>query len=358
MQTVICICLFFTTFTTFANQAPVSEKQISKNTVREIDSFTAAIPINRIPPEYPIQAARDSIEGWVQLSFVIDKNGSVNDVTVLNYEGSRSFILPAKKAVKQWLYTPAKNQYGNSILSCKNSVQLDFRMSDSNEVTALFLDLLKQSFTAIKLNDVKNMESLMEEVDEFEGKIFAEWAWTHYLKMRYFELLQDNKNYTAALKRAAYYVDRKDQIITESAELNILQKLFAYQVENQYYKNAIKSFERIKELNSPYAQKLIAHFQPIMTQINQIVSGNKNILVKGKVKKKHWHHHLIRNKFSISNIQGNLKDLEVRCDNKRDIYTIAPDTAWVIPKSWGQCSIYVAGESGANFDLYELPSDT
>ncbi|WP_296049468.1 energy transducer TonB [uncultured Alteromonas sp.] len=40
--------------------------------------------IVRIDPKYPSQAARDGLEGWVMLSYNIDKHGSVSDITVLD----------------------------------------------------------------------------------------------------------------------------------------------------------------------------------------------------------------------------------------------------------------------------------
>ena len=61
-------------------------------------------PIKRVAPEYPIQAATDNIQGWVQLSFNIETNGTVSDVTVIEAEPKWTFETSAIDAVKQWVY--------------------------------------------------------------------------------------------------------------------------------------------------------------------------------------------------------------------------------------------------------------
>jgi len=50
-----------------------------------------ATPIVRIEPKYPIQAARDGKEGYVILSFTINKIGGVEDVKVLEAKPKRVF---------------------------------------------------------------------------------------------------------------------------------------------------------------------------------------------------------------------------------------------------------------------------
>jgi hypothetical protein len=69
-----------------------------------------------------------------------------------------------------------------------------------------------------------------------------------------------------------------------------------------------------------------------------------------------WHYDLLRRKFSIAAIDGNLRDLEIRCSRQRVVDKAREDVSWEIPASWGSCSVIVFGEPGAKFALLEEPS--
>lgn len=82
-------------------------------------------PIKRVAPEYPVQAAENNIQGWVQLSFNIEPNGTVSDVSVIQAEPKWTFETSAIEAVKQWTYQAS----GSRQMDMK--VQLDFQLDSS-----------------------------------------------------------------------------------------------------------------------------------------------------------------------------------------------------------------------------------
>ena len=85
-------------------------------------------PILRVEPRYPIVAARDGLEGWVELLFDIDKLGRVFNVRVLASEPRQVFDKEAKKALKKWKYK-AKMVDGVATEQHNLSVLLDFKLS-------------------------------------------------------------------------------------------------------------------------------------------------------------------------------------------------------------------------------------
>ncbi|WP_428637039.1 TonB family protein [Shewanella sp.] len=86
-----------------------------------------ATPIVRIEPQYPIAAARDGKEGWVQLSFTINELGGVDDVEVIDADPKRIFDREAKRALKKWKYKP-KIVDGKALKQPGMTVQLDFKL--------------------------------------------------------------------------------------------------------------------------------------------------------------------------------------------------------------------------------------
>lgn len=96
-------------------------KVLSPNFNQEIN------PIVRIEPKYPVMAARDGLEGWVQLSFEINEVGGVENIQVINAEPQRIFDREAKRALNKWKYKP-KVVNGVPQRQTGLTVQLDFKL--------------------------------------------------------------------------------------------------------------------------------------------------------------------------------------------------------------------------------------
>ena len=65
-----------------------------------------AVPMVRVPPQYPERALQRGIEGRVLIEFTISRSGSVKDAKVVAYEPSTIFNKAALRAVRQWKYNP------------------------------------------------------------------------------------------------------------------------------------------------------------------------------------------------------------------------------------------------------------
>lgn len=87
------------------------------------------MPIVRVPPNYPQKAAIDGIEGWVNLSFTVNKLGKVVNVKVVDAEPKRIFNSEAKKALRKWKYKP-KMVNGEVVVQEDQYVMLEFKMDN------------------------------------------------------------------------------------------------------------------------------------------------------------------------------------------------------------------------------------
>jgi TonB family protein len=68
------------------------------------------MPIVRIEPRYPEQAANNGIEGYVDLSFVITNDGKTQDITVIDSKPAGVFDEVVVAAVERWRYQPQDNK--------------------------------------------------------------------------------------------------------------------------------------------------------------------------------------------------------------------------------------------------------
>ncbi|MCC6207828.1 MAG: energy transducer TonB [Gammaproteobacteria bacterium] len=67
------------------------------------------VALVRMPPEYPAQARMRRIEGFVDVEFIVDQDGRVRDVTVLNASPPGIFDRAAIGSVRYWKFAPKQD---------------------------------------------------------------------------------------------------------------------------------------------------------------------------------------------------------------------------------------------------------
>lgn len=78
-------------------------------------------------PTYPAYAARNGIEGYVQMRFDIDEDGEPVNIKVINAVPEKIFDQAAIKALANWRYAP-KVVNGVAVVQKDLVVRLDFNM--------------------------------------------------------------------------------------------------------------------------------------------------------------------------------------------------------------------------------------
>lgn len=63
-------------------------------------------PLVRFPPEYPLKALQDRVEGYVLLRFTVTETGTVADPEVLRSEPPGTFDRAAIRSILRWKYQP------------------------------------------------------------------------------------------------------------------------------------------------------------------------------------------------------------------------------------------------------------
>jgi protein TonB len=70
----------------------------------EIDS--PLTPLVKIPPMYPIRAKRLSIEGWVTVRFLVDTDGTVGNIQIIEAQPADTFENNVIQCVQKWKFQP------------------------------------------------------------------------------------------------------------------------------------------------------------------------------------------------------------------------------------------------------------
>lgn len=333
------------------------EQEVLENTAADevnlITAFTPAKPIKRIDPQYPGNAARQGAEGWVKMSFVVDKNGKVQDPIIEDFGGHKAFKKAAMSAVKRWQYSPAMKD-GKPTEMCNQKVMLDFYLGNNEGATRKFIKQYEIADALVQSGDVAGAEEAINALHAMETLNRYENAWLWSLDAVYSGMIKDNDRQLNSINRLISSNDIGDTNVFSDAHMGVMyQRLAVLEVLNASYADALDTLEEIKTLSN--SEKLLAGLTNVITHIDKINTSEKNFAISISLEdRSHYFHKLLRNKFAFANIQGDLEKVEVWCDSKREVFTVAEDHIWTIPESWGRCRVLVSGEENTKFDLIEV----
>ncbi len=87
--------------------AAATSPQSAGDPIAESDA-THPVPMVRVPPRYPSDAAKSGIDGHVILEFTVNEDGATEDIIVLESIPENLFDQHAKDAVSRWYYNPGR----------------------------------------------------------------------------------------------------------------------------------------------------------------------------------------------------------------------------------------------------------
>ncbi|MGB1199778.1 MAG: energy transducer TonB [Thalassotalea sp.] len=326
----------------------------AEQSVKHISSYQSPEPTHRVAPKFPISAAKAGREGWTKMSFVVEEDGSVSNPIVIGSSGSADFDKASLKAIEQWQYTPAVEN-GKPIQQCINTVQLDYRMNaegiGEKGITRKFKSKYNKAVEALTKKDYELVEEKLASMKKSKNMFLTESNLYHNLAASY---AQATANKAKELYHLTQITTERNAFSPEKT-YNILARIFMLQIQKNHLNRIVNTYNRIKKLD--VAKPQLPKYEKIINQIDDIISGDTDIIVQGNINKRNfWTYPLVRNEFSITNIQGHLQKIDVRCANKHHIYTIEDNHTWSIPKAWKHCSVMIFGDKKSKFSLIEHPT--
>jgi TonB family protein len=335
-----------------------TETQIEPVAVHEpstvlLESTKLPEPIKRATPKYPTSMARKGAEGWVQLNFVVNTEGKVENIVVVDSSGMQAFENAAIKAIEHWEYSPAYVD-GKPVEQCHNNVQMDFRLQGiEKRVRRKFKNNYESVREALNSNDIGLARELF---DGMKNKGLLNSIEFSFFSLLGADLTKAEKDRLAELDyvKSILFTDDSGEYLGEEAHRILLNRLFVLQLQQSKYLDLLDTFQRIETQNNN--QENIAALRPYANKVIDLLKSKQVILISGTVKQDgDWWHPLSRRAFSLKEVDGTLDTVELRCHNKRELYTATTDSTWNIPASWGRCSVRVVGDSGSQFTLLEIP---
>lgn len=89
---------------------------------RKSTTLIAPIAIAKVTPEYPSQARRRNVEGFVELEFVVNELGGAEDIRVVRSEPQGTFDRSAVRALMRWRFKPAERDGKPEVAKTRTTV--------------------------------------------------------------------------------------------------------------------------------------------------------------------------------------------------------------------------------------------
>ena len=89
------------------------------------------IPETRVQPDFPGRLSKAEKDGWVLLSVIVHRDGTLSDVMVLRAQPAGwGLEEAATKAVEQWRYEPAL--YQGKPVTVQHTIRVRFERSEAD----------------------------------------------------------------------------------------------------------------------------------------------------------------------------------------------------------------------------------
>jgi len=127
---------------------------LSFNSVLAEGVVTSEIkPIVTVAPQYPTKAILERLEGFVSVEFVVDVNGGVKSVKVIDAEPKDIFNKVAVQAVSKYKFIP--KIVDNKAVEQFSTQRIEFKLPEELTKKPLTLELILKSSILIKLQRLR-----------------------------------------------------------------------------------------------------------------------------------------------------------------------------------------------------------
>jgi len=320
----------------------------------------AARPIAQAPPEYPAAARKKGQEGWVIVSYVVLKDGSVGEVLVEDSSGEPAFEAAVTEAVSAWRYEPARLN-GEPTEEAHAGVVFPFSIDarrGGRGASASFTKKYRRVMSKREKGELEEAARMTHELAAEPDLNLYEAASAEILLSL---LSRDADDARAELRHLQRANVNLGQFLDEGAQESLLFRMFALQVELSDYAQALATYDDLARVRG--RSRMPEPVENVANEIRALVSSDRDFAVPAVLGEAdpslggrgRFDHLLLRRivGFTSDTMQDDLDEYELRCDFNRVKGEPHANRAIRIPEAWGSCRVYVYGRPGSEFRIVE-----
>jgi TonB family protein len=336
--------------------APASAQDIGQASFAEL---VDAVPLDRAPPQFPSGALQMGREGWVLVSYLVGEDGAVHDAMIEDSTGDRGFERAALNAIEGWRYEPATLN-GTPVMQGETEVWIVFRLQGATGASQRFITAYQEAAQQLAANDLDAAAETLTEIDaSIKANLYEDalywWLRSIHLEAGTPESREDIKT---SVRRAIGY---EEHFLPPELLVTAIRRLYVMQFQDGELADAMETFEILETTEAAKtATSYAAVSQEIgghVREIRALIAGSDVLASRAEIESNgYWFQRVLRRAFSVEDIDGELENLDLRCERRAAKYdSVTGGEVVAVPDGWDKCSVYVKGDPGATFVLNEYP---
>ena len=245
MKLSLSIFLFSLTFlntSLFAEEAPVETTAVETKAAEPLDSVT-------LP--FPSELRINGNEGWVELSYIVDKEGKVKDPIILASVGGPAFEKTAKEAISHLKYIPAVYK-GTTVEQSVSGEVVEFLLEQTFEgIDQGFIDAFNEIIYLFKNNQTTEGDAELDRLSKSQDLTLEEISMLEIARGLSAEqsgkpLQQLHHIRNASINNGKYLSINKAMLMAS------LQTRFALAARNSFFNEAFSTYNLIESIDPLY----------------------------------------------------------------------------------------------------------
>ena len=335
----------FLIFSAFSLQASDDTANI------QVATFVPPKLLEQKTPVYPRMALNDGREAWVYLHFLVDVDGKITNIQVIESLGGVVFERAAIRALQESKYAPAT--LDGEPISASRAHKYTFKVDHFPQATTRKFKKMQRSFQKqLAERNQTDAQKQLEEMQTYARNLY-EFSWLGFAEFVYHQQWGTKEEQLQALKQAVAY-ESKPIYLPKDVFASALASKFMLEVKLQYFQNSLSTYRKILKLNS-ITPDLKSTLTTYSTRVLELKENRTHFAITDQFDKVgRWNYRLLWNTFALELSNPDSNDLQLSCDRKSVTFKYEPNMKYEAPYASGDCTLFLEGTPHSSITLYQL----
>jgi TonB family protein len=318
----------------------------------EVEAFTVPRAVESVQLEFPPAPAARGQEGQVVLYFMVDAEGRAFDPVVADSIGSEVFQEVALEALSRTRFEPARLN-GEAIVGSSSYRFMFVLEGGTDSASELFAGQYRMFQRALRRDERERIEAALAALEDTGANNRYEQAYLSLARynhaVKYGRTSEQLVHLTGALSGSS---SPEDPVYLDEELIRELRRaLLPLQLRNNHFPAALDTYALMEADGDDEA---VAFFAEAIENARSIELDDTEYVIPIALDDSgsDWTR-LYKHNIALTGGEGDLAEVKLRCEQQFIAFAVERDVSYAVPREWGECSMEVVGDPGAETFLLQ-----